>query len=221
MGVVVKGLVLKAFAIAAFGLFSLQASAATVSFGLNVEFSGGSSPSGPTDWMTLTFEDVAADTVRLTIDNGGLTSPEFVSDVYFNVDNGIDATSLTFDYVSGEAYWKLHDDNPSESTAQLKADGDGFFDVRFEFKTSNNQRFEAGATSVYDISGTGLDALDFLFLSEPGGGNGSYYAAAHVQGIGPSDGSGWIGAPVPVPAAVWLFGSGLLGLVGIARRKRA
>ena len=26
--------------------------------------------------------------------------------------------------------------------------------------------------------------------------------------------------PVPVPAAVWLFGSGLLGLVGIARRKK-
>ena len=28
-------------------------------------------------------------------------------------------------------------------------------------------------------------------------------------------------AAVPVPAAVWLFGSGLLGLVGIARRKRS
>lgn len=27
--------------------------------------------------------------------------------------------------------------------------------------------------------------------------------------------------PVPVPAAVWLFGSGLLGLVGMARRKKA
>ncbi|MGB5409060.1 MAG: VPLPA-CTERM sorting domain-containing protein, partial [Thiogranum sp.] len=26
---------------------------------------------------------------------------------------------------------------------------------------------------------------------------------------------------VPVPAAVWLFGSGLLGLVGVARRRRA
>ena len=26
--------------------------------------------------------------------------------------------------------------------------------------------------------------------------------------------------PIPVPAAVWLFGSGLLGLVGIARRRR-
>jgi hypothetical protein len=28
-------------------------------------------------------------------------------------------------------------------------------------------------------------------------------------------------APVPVPAAVWLFGSGLIGLVGIARRKKS
>ena len=27
--------------------------------------------------------------------------------------------------------------------------------------------------------------------------------------------------PVPVPAAVWLFGSGLIGLVGVARRKKA
>ena len=30
---------------------------------------------------------------------------------------------------------------------------------------------------------------------------------------------GTFGAPVPVPAAAWLFGSGLLGLIGVARRK--
>jgi len=30
-----------------------------------------------------------------------------------------------------------------------------------------------------------------------------------------------IGAPVPVPAAVWLLGSGLIGLIGIGRRRRS
>ncbi|MDB4517022.1 VPLPA-CTERM sorting domain-containing protein [Crocinitomicaceae bacterium] len=32
--------------------------------------------------------------------------------------------------------------------------------------------------------------------------------------------SGEVAPPVPLPAAVWLFGSGLLGLIGIARRKK-
>ena len=31
----------------------------------------------------------------------------------------------------------------------------------------------------------------------------------------------YLEAEIPLPAAVWLFGSGLLGLVGIARRKKA
>ncbi len=38
-------------------------------------------------------------------------------------------------------------------------------------------------------------------------------AATAVPNLGP--------APVPVPAAAWLFGSGMLGLVGVARRKKA
>jgi len=33
--------------------------------------------------------------------------------------------------------------------------------------------------------------------------------------------SAFYSSPVPVPAAVWLFGSGLIGLVGLARRKQA
>jgi hypothetical protein len=48
------------------------------------------------------------------------------------------------------------------------------------------------------------------------------------QGIGPFDSAQILidnvnleVAQVPVPAAVWLFGSGLLGLIGVARRKKA
>jgi len=45
----------------------------------------------------------------------------------------------------------------------------------------------------------------------------------NAQGINCGAGTSHVSAygVVPVPAAVWLFGSGLLGLVGIARRKKA
>ena len=43
-------------------------------------------------------------------------------------------------------------------------------------------------------------------------GNGGIVEWGHI--VAPD-----FGATVPVPAAVWLFGSGLLGLVGVARRK--
>ncbi|MDH5513939.1 MAG: VPLPA-CTERM sorting domain-containing protein [Gammaproteobacteria bacterium] len=41
--------------------------------------------------------------------------------------------------------------------------------------------------------------------------NGVQHDLSHLSIYAPT--------PVPVPAAVWLFGSGLLGLVGVARRK--
>jgi len=47
---------------------------------------------------------------------------------------------------------------------------------------------------------------------------------ARVPDVGsPAHGSALIrtASPVPAPAAVWLFGSGLIGLVGFAKRKKA
>ena len=45
----------------------------------------------------------------------------------------------------------------------------------------------------------------------------------HITGRGVINGEthAFLASPVPLPPAVWLFGSGLLGLVGIARRKKA
>jgi len=48
----------------------------------------------------------------------------------------------------------------------------------------------------------------------PAGGSFSYTQTMQMAQLG------GLGPAVPVPAAAWLFGSGLIGLVGIARRKR-
>lgn len=47
-----------------------------------------------------------------------------------------------------------------------------------------------------------------------GAGFSGWTAQWHVQGTGVAT------SPVPVPAAAWLLGSGLLGLVGVARRSK-
>ncbi len=54
--------------------------------------------------------------------------------------------------------------------------------------------------------------------------NGMALTAGRIEGIGDTSNLGAkIGpiAVVPVPAAVWLFGSGLIGLIGIVNRKKA
>ncbi len=79
-------------------------------------------------------------------------------------------------------------------------------------------------TEVY--FGTTLLSTDFsASLNYTGGSLMGSYTGGFLDGNFSADGSA-VNAmvaevqAVPVPAAVWLFGSGLLGLVGIARRKK-
>ena len=52
-------------------------------------------------------------------------------------------------------------------------------------------------------------------------GDGRLRIGMHVINFDGGGSESFVNNPVPVPAAIWLFGSGLLGLVGIARRKNA
>jgi len=68
---------------------------------------------------------------------------------------------------------------------------------------------------AFDLSRTGMNVFGSNFTVEiVGGGSSPTAAVPDLAGIG-------VVNAVPVPPAAWLFGSGLLGLVGIARRKKA
>ena len=71
--------------------------------------------------------------------------------------------------------------------------------------------------NLADATRSGSHAWDFSFFSGNQGANdqgGSNFYAWAVH-------DGDVVAPVPLPAAAWLFGSGLLGLFGVTRKRRS
>ena len=48
---------------------------------------------------------------------------------------------------------------------------------------------------------------------------GALRIGIHVQGFDGGGSESFVNAPVPVPAAVWMFGTGLLAMIGFSRRR--
>ena len=208
--------------------FGAAANADSFTVELSTEFSGADAPEGSTPWLEMTVDDGGTPgSVTITIEATNLTDNEFVGAFYLNFN---DSLGPSLDYLDAPVtFFDFSDASPSTFTGCsgtvdcFKADGDGWYDIILTF---GNGVFTNGDEIWWEFIGVGITASDFDFLSTPGGGNGTWTAAAHIQSIGnDNEGSGWIGGrtdegEVPEPGTLALFGLGLTMMGLVSRRRR-
>lgn len=104
--------------------------------------------------------------------------------------------------------WGICSTKTSAAPSASQSQGSGDPDLAL-FPTLQSGIYRSGTENDFDLArifGFGSGDQDFDIK---GGFNGYSWAVR----------AGNVGA-LPVPAAVWLFGSGLIGLLGLARRER-
>ena len=84
------------------------------------------------------------------------------------------------------------------------------FDVGIAWKNGND--LSSGAVGMFEIADLGLTLADWAAVGLRGQATDGTGGSAKEFQIMPD-------TVIPVPASVWLFGSGLIGLAGIARRR--
>ena len=198
------------------------AQAATVTFDLDTVFSDGAvAPPGPTPYATITLDDGGGTgSVIMTIDVTTTVGEADLTALYLNFDSSLDLALLEFTY-NGTTGPEAN--SISTGVNAFQSDGGGKYDILFDLPPPpGSDKLTAGEIVIYTITSTdAITANSFNFLSDEGSGEGTFLAASKWQGTVGENDSAWVGvSPVPVPATAWLFGSGLLGMVGIARRKK-
>lgn len=176
-------------------------------FDLNTVYTG-ATPTGTSPFATVSITDFAADEVAVTVTaNGGWVASQFLSRLWLNVDP---FTSVSL--VSGSVTGAATVGSVSSSSNSENGGAGNKFDVSVLFEVSNNPgRLTGGETVGFRLTGSGLSAADFNSLT-----NNGIPVGAHIQGI-----TGGLSShvTVPEPGSIAAIVTGVIGLLGLRRRK--
>lgn len=173
------------------------------------------------------FADVDTRGGTATVSPGGTSTGSNL--VHYDLDNANGVFTVTWDDVG---YYDSDTITVNAFQLALIDVGGGDFSIEFRYESIDWTTGDAsGGTgglggTVSRAGWSSGNGADFFELSESGNqslmldlenrsnvGTAGLYTFDVVNGVTLPE--------VPIPAAVWLFGSGLIGLIGIARRKKA
>jgi hypothetical protein len=159
----------------------------------------------------VTINQLGGGDIEFIIDVVGTElSGQMIEQFGFNIS---DSTALT----PGNFTFSSPTDWSADTTPTATMDGFGKFDVVVNGGTST-------AHLTFTISAGGDSIATYATDGSTTQGNGQGQTSSLFAAKISSQGQGAFlagGTPVPLPAAIWLFGSGLMGIVVVARRKRS
>jgi hypothetical protein len=202
------------FAVVAIGS-ALTAQADPVTFSLGgADFSGPTGNTGGT--IDVHIQNIAGG-VRITVTNNLVDPGAFLGSLYLNTSVAPLAAALGTCVDCAATNGQTMTFNFGLDAFQ--ADGDGRYDILIDFSTAAANRLLAGEVVIFDVTSTtvGFTSDSFLVFSAPGGGNGPFRAAAHIQAL-PNGESDFV-AEIPEPTSMLLLGTGLATLAAGLRRR--
>ena len=198
-------------------LFSGKAHAMMYSFDCFTNNNAGNC-SGTDSIFSFSVEEAIAGQVTFTISHSDSLSPldtGEITEVYFD-----GATTQLGAYISSDPMWNevTNPSNlPSQNTALPPFVTDFSIDSDFTGQTPDAPIVAGGELDIIFnlLGGTMLsDLIDAI-------NNGDLRLGLHVRSIdlGTGDSSESFVSNVPVPAAIWMLGTGILAMIGFSRRR--
>lgn len=176
-------------------------------------------------WLETTTPVVGlGDTIEMTVHMDFSDDPTLGGGFDIIFDSGLvsyDANSYITDAGLGSDPSFTRDDNPAAAAAnRVEVTSDALVGAAFgNFAGMSGPALvapitftaDAAGVAIFDLGPSSSDSVGSFFSAATFEEQFPDYQGVSVEITGISE--------VPVPAAVWLFGSGLLGLIGMARRR--
>lgn len=175
----------------------------------------GDDPGGSGPFATLTIEDIAANHVKLELThNSGSAGGQFITRLLLNL------TSIPGDIAPVLPLHSKISGSPSFGNDAFN-DAGYRFDMDLHFHTSGANggalRLKPGESATLELTGTGLDALDFETIAT--GSPERIYGLIHLQGIDGGGSAKLIGDVIPEPTTMLALGAGIAALAARRRKK--